>query len=160
MLRALRGSFSKDFAQRAKSVVLCGMRRAAPGCLCTHACQTLHKDAEASDWRPQAAEPQLWASRQADRPTAQSQDAGVLVIAGVIGSCSAEFVLPVLPVLPTHALVHKDMHGHGRQLQISPNTPGLAGCSDASKAAWVTCQNSTTFIPAGSSDCFKLEKLF
>jgi hypothetical protein len=69
----------------------------------------------------------------------------LLVIAGVIGSCSAEVVLPVLPgLLPTLALGHKHVHGHGRQLQVSS-----AGCSNATATAWETCQNNA---PAPDTD--------
>jgi hypothetical protein len=70
----------------------------------------------------------------------------LLVIAGVIGSCSAEVVLPVLPgLLPTLALGHKHVHGHGRQLQVSS-----AVCSNATATAWETCQDN---VPApGTND--------
>jgi hypothetical protein len=82
-------------------------------------------------------------------------DAPSASLAGVIGSCSADFGLPHLAGLhPTLAHVHiKVVHGHGRQLAAAP---GLAACTDAAEASLTTCIEgvfATTPIPNDASFC-------
>jgi hypothetical protein len=79
----------------------------------------------------------------------------LLVIAGVVSSCSAELVMGgVSGLLPTLAL--EAGHGDGRQLAAGA---GFENCSNATKAEWETCMTAAKSAFPDSTTCERYDKI-
>jgi hypothetical protein len=81
----------------------------------------------------------------------------LLVIAGVVGSCSAGLVMGGVSVLlPTGEQLLEAGHGDGRQLAAGA---GFENCTNATKAGWETCRTAVkSAFPGQTTTCGGYDK--